>query len=112
MGYHQRDQSELREVFWRQSGDHVLGPGIPPRPTSVDTGFPCALGLKAVCAQLRFPRFRALPLPPGDATQVPPDPCVKFLDRPSALGQAEVIIHPLSTGLSVSMSWDSDLPRP
>ena len=95
MGCHQRDQSELREVFWRQSGNHVFGPGIPPRSVPVDAGFPCALGLKAVCAQLRLPRFRSLPLPPRDAAQVPPDPCVKFLDRPSALGQAEVI-HPPS----------------
>ena len=93
MGCHQRDQPELREVFRRQGGDHVLGPGIPPRPTPVHAGFPCALGLKALCAQFRFPRFRALPLSPDEAAQSPAQPRVKLLDRPSALREAEVV-HP------------------
>ncbi len=56
VGCHQRDQSELREVFRRQRCDHVLGPGIPPRPTPVDAGLPCTLGVKPVGAQFRLPR--------------------------------------------------------
>ena len=93
MGCHQRDQPELREVFWRQGGDHVPGPGIPPGATPVHAGFPCALGLKPSCAQFRFPRLGPLPLPPYDAAQSPAQPRVKLFDRPPALGQAEVV-HP------------------
>ena len=90
---HQRDQPELREVFRRQGCNHVLGPGIPPRASPIYAGFPRALGIEPLCTQLRFPRFRPLPLPPDDAAHPPPHPCVKLFDRPPTLGQAEVI-HP------------------
>jgi len=33
VGCHQRDQTEVREVLWRQGCEHVTDPGIPPGAT-------------------------------------------------------------------------------
>ena len=50
------------EVFGRQCGDHVPGPGVPPGAAPVDAGAPCAQGIKPVASHLRFSRPWPLPL--------------------------------------------------
>lgn len=91
MGCHQRDQPELGEVFRRQGSNHVFGPGVPPRATPIHAGLPGALSIKPQREHPGFPRAGLLPLPPDQAPQPSPHPCVQRFNWRSTLREAEVV---------------------
>ena len=84
---------------------------IPPRPTTVNTGFPYALTIKPQTTHFGFPCLWLLPLTPHQAAQSPTHPCIKFLDGSATLAHTE-IVHPASQNRVDLIICSAQCPAP